>query len=344
MTIAGFALLLFLAAEPPAAPPALDAPKTFQGVLPCADCEGIRMTVNLHPDRSFVLREEYLGKNRSSIDLGRWSAAGEGRLRLDGGREGPSLFRVVDGETLRKLDTKGQEIVSSLNYDLKREPEYRLIEDPFQMSGRFTYLADAARMTICLTGQSLPVAQAEGYLALEKDYATKRSAPGEPLLVSFTGRFSERPRMDGAGKEVALVVEAYERAFPGESCPPLPGEAKGPAGKTPEGRYWKLVTLNGQPVSGGVGRKALELTLVAGSKRVQGATGCNRLMGRYALERDALRFSDLATSRMSCPDGAERERAFLQALGDVTGWRLEGEKLLLLARKVVVAEFVEKED
>jgi copper homeostasis protein (lipoprotein) len=343
MALTGIVLLLSLAAAPTPPPLVLEAPRSWSGVIPCADCEGIRLTIDLYPDQSFALRQEYLGKNRSFSDLGRWSVEETGTLTLRGGTEAPQFFRVVDPETLRKLDGEGREIESKLNYDVKRDPEFRPVDEPVRVLGLYRYMADAGRITLCLTARDLPVASAGENAALEKAYGEKRSAPGEPLLVAVAGHLADRPGMEGKGTELAFVVDTFEKALPGEPCkPPLPGQAA-PA-STPEGRTWTLVSLRGQKVTGGRGRMALLLKLDATGHRLSGSTGCNRLMGRYSIQGDGLTFSDLGTSRMACPGTAEREQEFLRTLADVTGWKLSGGRLLLTARREVVAELVEKED
>lgn len=40
----------------------LDLAGEYEGTLPCADCEGIKTTLNLNKDSLFTLKEEYLGK------------------------------------------------------------------------------------------------------------------------------------------------------------------------------------------------------------------------------------------------------------------------------------------
>jgi len=49
-------------------------PATYTGVLPCADCEGIRYTLNMFEDEVFFLRMTYLGKGKgdSFDDIGTW--------------------------------------------------------------------------------------------------------------------------------------------------------------------------------------------------------------------------------------------------------------------------------
>jgi len=343
-----FLLLLTMLAWPAGAAEApafsVDAPRTYGGTLPCADCEGIRWTLNLSPDRSFMLRLEYLGKSRASVDLGTWSVGDEGKLVLKGGTEGPQFFRPVGDDTLRKLDAEGRDIESRLNYDLKREAAFRPIEDPVFLQGLYTYMADAGRMNVCLTGQSLPVAQEGDNAALEAAYVQARKAPAEPVLSTVTARFAERPKMEGAGKDTVLVVEKFERFWPGEPCPPASPSAKKGAGPSPVGKTWKLVSLRGQPVTAGSGRRTPKIAFGIEGKRLTGSTGCNRLTARYTMKDDGLKIGDVATSRRECPDGGGQERAVLGMLDEITSWRIAEGRLLLYSRKTAIAELVLSED
>ena len=94
---------------------------SFSGILPCADCPGILYQVNLLPDRTFVSRMSYQERETHVDDRGTWELAGDGKtLVLRGQRGETQKFALRDRDTLRKLDQAGQEIVSKLNYDLKR--------------------------------------------------------------------------------------------------------------------------------------------------------------------------------------------------------------------------------
>jgi len=108
-------------------------PATFVGTLPCADCAGITYHVDLFSDHRFFSRMTYEGRTTHFDDRGRWQLADGGRtLVLEGGRGEPAKFSVEDPDTLRKLDKAGQEIVSKLNYDLKRTPTFMPVESSGQ--------------------------------------------------------------------------------------------------------------------------------------------------------------------------------------------------------------------
>lgn len=104
-------------------------PATFVGMLPCADCPGIRYQVNLFPDHTFVSRMTYVERNLSLDHHGHWQLTSEGKiLVLRGEDRAQEKFAVRDAHTLRKLDVEGHQIKSKLNYDVKRTPEFAPIE------------------------------------------------------------------------------------------------------------------------------------------------------------------------------------------------------------------------
>jgi putative lipoprotein len=109
---------------------------------------------------------------------------------------------------------------------------------------------------------------------------------------------------------------------------------------TLENTYWKLTRLGGQAVSVVDGQREPHFILQPEQKRVTGSGGCNRMTGGYALAADKLSFSQMAATRMACPDGMDVEQAFHTALGKVASWRIDGETLELFdAGGASVAEF-----
>jgi heat shock protein HslJ len=92
---------------------------------------------------------------------------------------------------------------------------------------------------------------------------------------------------------------------------------------------WSLVEMNGKPVIVPSGAPSPTLEFDAQASRVSGSTGCNRLMGGYTHDGNALHFTPLATTRMLCPDPHVNEQAFLAALASVTRYRIAGDTLTL---------------
>ena len=249
-------------------PPVLQMlPASFTGDLPCADCEGIRFRLNLFPDGAFYLGMTYLGKGAgaSSDDIGTWMLSSNQQvLVLKGGREAPTLFRIIDTKTLRKLDLEGRDIESALNYAITRTPAFERLEPRLAMRGMFRYMADAGIFTECSTGQRWPVAQEVDNATLEREYSKVRKDPGGPVMVSVEGRVAMRPKMEGPGLQPALVPERFIGAFPGESCPPRPAPAP------LETTAWRLTRVGGTMVLSKDPKREPGLAFDAAAKQVSG--------------------------------------------------------------------------
>lgn len=111
-----------------------------------------------------------------------------------------------------------------------------------------------------------------------------------------------------------------------------------------EGRRWLLETLAGESAPPGAGEQPVDLQFDGGEMRAAGFSGCNRYTGSYVREGvseygNALAFGPTAGTMMACVDGLELERQYLQILGTVTAFRLDGNRLSLLAGPDVVATF-----
>jgi putative lipoprotein len=104
-----------------------------------------------------------------------------------------------------------------------------------------------------------------------------------------------------------------------------------PAGAAPlQNTYWKLVELLGTTVVVPEKQREPHLILRADGRRLSGFSGCNHLAGSYALDGEKLSFGRAAGTLMACPQGMEQERAFLDALARVQGFRIGGGQRLEL--------------
>lgn len=201
--------------------------------------------------------------------------------------------------------------------------------------GMFTYLADAATITLCADNRRLPVAMEGDYKALETAYLKERQQPGQALLVSFEGRLAPRAAMEaGQPPQLSVVVERFMNIWPRESCGHL--QAASPFHDT----YWKLVRLGETPVAAAEKQSEPHLIFASHESHVSGSGGCNRVMGGFKLDGDKLRFGHLASTMMACPTGMEQEQQFLQSLDKVERYRISGSHLELLdGAGTVIARF-----
>lgn len=99
---------------------ALDWPGEYEGVIPCASCEGIQTTLTLQADNSFELKSIYLGKDETIFKVAgkfEWDTNGSKITLSDGSKY------LVGENQLFMLDKDGNRINGELaeNYILKKK-------------------------------------------------------------------------------------------------------------------------------------------------------------------------------------------------------------------------------
>jgi len=192
---------------------AIALPASFMGVLPCADCAGIRYVLDIRENKKFVVRMTYLGKGEgegtSFEDIGSWSLGPDGQmitLRTDSESTVPLHFAIVSPQTLRKLDSEGKEIQSQFNHDLTRTEPYQPLvaevlpsasdADPtsaMMLENTTWHLADVGGAAIQPKGTRVP--------NLRIDAAEKR-------VAGFAGcnRFNGAYELDGQRLRFPLII------------------------------------------------------------------------------------------------------------------------------------------
>jgi uncharacterized lipoprotein NlpE involved in copper resistance len=103
----------------------LDWTGKYEGVLPCADCEGIETKVELKRDNSYQMETTYLGKGASASRRQKgtftWDESGL-IITLSGMENTPSKYKVGENKIIQ-LDMQGHVITGALadRYVLKKE-------------------------------------------------------------------------------------------------------------------------------------------------------------------------------------------------------------------------------
>lgn len=102
----------------------LDWNGTYQGIIPCADCEGIATALTLNDDLTFVHRSKYLGKSDSvyvSTGNFKWDSSGSD-IKIIENDGSPKQFKVGENQ-LFMLDQEGNRITGNLaeKYILKKD-------------------------------------------------------------------------------------------------------------------------------------------------------------------------------------------------------------------------------
>jgi copper homeostasis protein (lipoprotein) len=302
-------------------------PATFAGELP-GPAGNVRWQLDLMPDGRYLLRQVPTSRrdpNRYE-DSGRWNWERQPqRLVLRGARQETIYLELAGNGMLRKLDGDGRRLRSAGNDLLQRTSAAQptVADQRLAVSGMFTVLADAARITLCADGRSLPVAMEGDFPALQAAWRAARPLPGQALLVSAQGLITLRPSAEPGRPPVpTLVIERFDQVWPGETC----GQ---PQATSPlRGTHWKLVRLNNQPVA--VAERGREPHLVFAADQLSGSGGCNRMSGAVAFSGERIAIEQIAATRMACSTGMAQESAFFDSLERATRWRVAGSHLELL--------------
>lgn len=103
--------------------------------------------------------------------------------------------------------------------------------------------------------------------------------------------------------------------------------------------YWKLTTLAGSPVHVAEGGREAHMVLHEGGKG-NGSDGCNGFFMGWESRDGKLSFQPGGGTLMMCGDAAMKQaRTFMETLGAVDGWAIDGEELSLLRGGEIVATF-----
>ena len=135
------------------------------------------------------------------------------------------------------------------------------------------------------------------------------------------------------------LLASCESAKKAATAPTPTGRSQHTEGIT--NKYWKLVTLEGQPVTMAPGQELEAYFMLKDSSRVTGFGGCNVLNGRYELKESQLRlrFTNMLTTLKACP-GPNPELGFLQVLNQTDNYTRQGDTLRLnVGRRAPLAVF-----
>lgn len=102
---------------------------------------------------------------------------------------------------------------------------------------------------------------------------------------------------------------------------------------------WILVALGERSSPKGAGERPLTLRLESASSRAVGFAGCNRYSASYTLAGDSLKFGPAMSTKMSCGESDQVERAYLAMLPLVVTYTATDSSLTLSGPGGALAQF-----
>ncbi|MFB9055484.1 copper resistance protein NlpE N-terminal domain-containing protein [Mariniflexile ostreae] len=103
---------------------AIDLVGSYEGILPCADCEGIKSTILLNEDMTYKSTSNYMGKDGMVFTTQgqyKWQEGGETIILLG---DDPTTYKVGENQ-LTHLDKSGKHVTGDLAhlYILKKQTD-----------------------------------------------------------------------------------------------------------------------------------------------------------------------------------------------------------------------------
>ncbi|MEM1237559.1 MAG: META domain-containing protein [Pseudomonadota bacterium] len=301
-------------------------PATFEGSLPCADCEGIDHKLALWPNGGFHLSRVWRGGEGELRDdaVGGWIADPSRQAVVLQLGEGEVLsFEVKGADTVRLLDREGNPIQSELNYDLIGDAKVRGVElENLFLSGMVTQSDQRPVFAECFSGQAFAMAQGGDFTAVKSAYSDQDL----PLMVQVEGSISATPDGDN-GLGHSLTVSRFVQSIPSMTC--VSNRTMPSLFNT----YWTIDSLQGVPLEAGETRQEPYLLFQDGDQPTYFATvGCNLMRGQLTRSGDAISFGAGIATLMACPPPLnELERSFAEVLGQTKEMATSGETLVLFS-------------
>ena len=190
----------------------------YAGELPCSNCAAIEATLWLRPDGRFFFRQQLRDDAASAAPtqagvttygLGRWAwdeIAAEAVLR----GAGPERRLMVRDEQHLQL-----RVPSAASQVLAREPSARPFGDRLTLDGESAVTDNGAIFKECLTGLTLPVADAGAYRELRRQH--RRLNPRRKVALTTVEAHLVTTEKESTLTE-RLVVDRFITLKPGKGC------------------------------------------------------------------------------------------------------------------------------
>lgn len=311
----------------------------YQGIIPCADCPGIALTVSLQDDGQFKTSSMYIGESsRKFIEKGLWEVKDDTLLVLNGDSETPRLFDI-NSSSLTMLQADGKAVTGQLatHFILHKADSTKIDKNiwqderdkgiDFHATGNEPFWAvsidfEGSMLFQTMEGDTVEVPVPE-MKADEQSKARvfKAKAESDSIVVSLFP-------VGCVDSMSGWVFDYFVRAKIGDKQYEGCGDFINPDYNINE--IWALYSLNGNKIE----KENIKFTLPylqfsVAKQKVYGNTGCNLLSGSFSIQDSSISFSKMATTKRACMD-ENLEQPFLKALNAVNNFELANGELIFL--------------
>jgi copper homeostasis protein (lipoprotein) len=134
----------------------------YNGVLPCADCDGIQTKIRINKDETFEIEKTYLGNSTNTIHSKgsfSWNQPGAAITLTDENKKTPLLYLAIGDNKLIQLDLKGNMISNRIS------EKYVLYKNENTISDKYWQLVEINGKSI----DNMNEANKAPYIVLKKD-------------------------------------------------------------------------------------------------------------------------------------------------------------------------------
>jgi len=189
----------------------------YEGILPCADCPGMRTALWVRDDSTYVKQTVYLDRDSLPFGtIGNWRVQDDRFLLSDGA--GTEQGFASSEEGLKVLLINGGSTDTSAISMLERGTG-TLLDSPMRLSGEYTYANESHSLMPCALGRSIPLGMQQAGLEMAMWYSEGDHSATKPLLVEIQTHLGLGPAMEGDSQEEYLFVEKVLRKVDSGSCP-----------------------------------------------------------------------------------------------------------------------------
>ncbi|MBO9702191.1 MAG: copper resistance protein NlpE N-terminal domain-containing protein [Sporocytophaga sp.] len=198
----------------------------YIGVLPCADCPGIRKELKLTHDPEkqegdFELKQNYIERDTTTyLTKGYWKSTignedSHSALLIQTYPEGQKKadnFLKITTEQLVDCGKKTTPPKDQYPYVL-----YKVKKPSVKLSGYFRYFADAATFRKCKAKTPMIVEPVILYKYAEQVYMHQKKNPGEEIYFTIEGYTEKKPGESGQTREYLTITKVLD-IKPGFKC------------------------------------------------------------------------------------------------------------------------------
>ncbi|MFY7918487.1 MAG: META domain-containing protein [Chryseotalea sp.] len=293
---------------------------TYEGIMPCADCTGIFIHVELLDSVTFLKETRYLGKSRKTFHSnGSWKIVNDTTIQLN-------------SSGLQEIYTYKNAKLILQNAEGKNIPEASFMQALYQPKTKSdsSYLFEAndeqASWRLLANGESVVFLSNNGdsvsfvkpvFEQTETELNIRAQQNNETIKISLKslGCINNNQTYQTYITLVDWKGKLYTGCGDMIHFNQLHGK-------------WVADEINGWSFPKDKKQEQVPyLFFNPFSKSVNGLTGCNRFTGTYKQKQNQITFGAIASTKMYCSGSAEN--FFLQVLKDANAFELRNENLLL---------------